>query len=166
MSHIPKERPLTPEEKNDWQGCIVHAFQELPIGDASQTPTELAAQVDHCVDEWQAGRRPDPEKSDAIDTALGLGAVWGDQLVKEFGWEWTVVIDGGQELYAVAPRDRSLVIYPGNYIKACLDDPTMDCTVALAFNMLVAGKISGIPPRSYEDVMSGVMHIVPKAPRV
>jgi hypothetical protein len=166
MSQIPKERPLTPEEIRDWQGCVAHAFQELPIGDASQTPTELAAQVDHCVDEWQAGRRPDPEKSDVIDTALSLGAVWGDQLVRQFGWEWTVVIDGGHELYAVAAKDRSLVIYPGYYVKACLDDPTVDCTVALAFNMLVAGKITGIPPRSYEDVMSGVMHIVPKAPRI
>jgi hypothetical protein len=166
MNHIPKERPLTPEEINDWQGCIEHAFQELSIGDASQTPAELAARVDHCVDEWQAGRRPEPEKSSLIDTALGLGAVWGDALLRQLGWEWTVILEDGQEYYAASARDRSLIIYPAYYIKDCLENPHLDCTVALAFNMMVAGKITGIPPRSYENVMHGVMHIVPKGPRV
>ena len=166
MHHVPKERPLTAEERTDWQGCVAHGFQEFPLGDPGQAPSELIANLDHCVDEWQAGRRPDPARSDEIDSALSLGAVWAEQMIRQFAWEWVVVIDGDQELYAVATPNRSLVIYPSHFIKACLENPTMDCTVALAFNMLSGGKDPGIPPRSYEDVMASVMRIVPKPPRV
>lgn len=43
-----------------------------------------------------------------------------------------------------------------------VDDPRADCTAMLAFNMLKAGKISGLPAQGYENLMQGVHRIVPK----
>ena len=58
--------------------------------------------------------------------------------------------------------DRAIAVYPTYFIKAFLDDPRMDCTAMLAFNMLAAGKVSGLPPHGYENLIYGVVRIIPK----
>ena len=58
--------------------------------------------------------------------------------------------------------NRSLIIYPTSFIKACLDDPDQDCTAMLAFNMQAEDRLVKAAPGSYTNVMHRVARIIPK----
>lgn len=166
MSQI-QERPLTGEERVEFSDFSARAWKLLGLR-ASETEPEIAVEaVNRWVDDYQSKRRgflgrfrkDDPQM---VDFALGLGAVWGDQIVRKLGWEWTCVLDKGRELYGVASPDRSLVIYPTYFLKECLADPNKDCTALLAFNMLVAGTLPAFEAGGFENLMNGVARVVPK----
>jgi hypothetical protein len=55
-----------------------------------------------------------------------------------------------------------LVIHAPQFIQGCLQDPQIDCTVMLAFNMQEAGNFTGCGAGEYVDVMDGVHRIVPR----
>lgn len=161
------ERPLTPGEAEGFADYTRRAMTNLALTDQDAAPKEIIQAVENFVERWQEERRRPFRKlfvkgPDSTDVALGLGAVWGDQLVREFGWEWTCVEQNGQDAYAVVSPDRAVAVYPTYFIKACLDDPRVDCTAMLAFNMLAAGKVTGLPPNGYENLMQGVVRIIPK----
>ncbi len=59
-------------------------------------------------------------------------------------------------------KDLRDLIYATYFIKECLDHTTADCTVMLAFNMQVAGKLTSEPPNAYASVMLSVRRIIPK----
>ena len=48
------------------------------------------------------------------------------------------------------------------FIDECLRNPTIDCTVMLAFNMQLEGRFTDCGPGEYVNVMSGVYRIVPR----
>jgi len=93
---------------------------------------------------------------------LAVSVSWGDQIVRHFEWSWICEIRDGEERFAVAAPNRSLVIHAPQFIHDCLHNPRIDCTVMLAFNMQEAGNFTGCQAREYVDVMSGVHRIVPK----
>ena len=99
----------------------------------------LVEAIDEFVDKWQNERRGLSRmfrsRTDAVEPARGLGVVWGDQIVRHFEWSWICEIRDGEELFAVAAPNRSLVIYAPQFIHDCLHNPRIDCTVMLAFNM-------------------------------
>jgi hypothetical protein len=169
MSTI-QERPLTVEEISEFEACSSQGLQNLGVNDPSVAPESIVQLVDSYVDKWQSGGFA-PRKSlfgrkspvpDTVDVALGLGAVWGNQIVRRFGWEWTCLQQDGQDFYCVVSQDRGWVIFPTYFIKSCLDNPQVDCTAMLSFNMMMAGSIPENPPHSYENMMDGVHRIVPK----
>lgn len=95
--------------------------------------------------------------------ALPLGSLWGEQLRRQFGWEWSGVIfheHGNSEAVGIFAPDRSLVVYPFHFILGCLEHDAMP-TVLLAFNMMKAGSVPRLPARGFENLMDGVHHIVP-----
>lgn len=162
-----QERPLTQNELKEFADYTDRAMINLGLANSQAAPEAVIQAVETFVDRWQAERRNPLKKllsrtPDATDVALGLGSVWGNQLVRQFHWEWTCVKQNGQDLYAVVSPDRSIAVYPTYFIKACLDNPRVDCTIMLAFNMLTAGKVSGLPAQGYENLMQGVRRIVPK----
>jgi hypothetical protein len=161
------ERPLTADEQKEFANYASTGLANLGLADSDAEPEVIVQAVESFVDRWQTARR-NPLKRllargpDSIEVALCLGSAWGGQLVKRFDWEWFCLMESDQEYYAVAPPDRSAVVYPTYFIKSCLDNPNVDCTVMLAFNMVAAGKIAGLPPSGYENLMQGVHRIVPK----
>lgn len=162
-----QERPLTPDKLASFAAYTKNAMTHLGLANAEPKPEAAVQAVEDFVDNWQTQKRNPLKKlfgrgPDTVDMALGLGAVWGNQLVRQFGWEWTCTQQNGQDLYAVVSPDRAVAVYPTYFIKACLDDLRVDCTAMLAFNMLVAGKVSGLPAYGYENLMQGVRRIVPK----
>ena len=162
-----QERPLTQTESDEFADYTNRAMINLGLANSQAQPEAVVQAVETFVDRWQADRRNPLKKllargPNPTDVALGLGSVWGNQLVRQFGWGWTCVLNDGQELFAVVSADRSIAIYPTYFIKACLDDPRVDCTAMLAFNMLAAGKVSGLPAQGYENLMQGVHRIIPK----
>ena len=60
--------------------------------------------------------------------------------------------------------DRSVIVYPIHFLIGCFRDAGVDVTVALSFNMLMAGKVPppGMAPRGYQNLMDGVRRIVPR----
>ncbi len=159
------DRPLSGDELSQFERYRQKGF-ELLGSSAGAAPDQLVKAIDEYVDEWQSKRRglmamlrP---RVDAVEPARALGVVWGDQLVRHFEWNWICEIRDGEEQFAVAAPNRSLVIHAPRFIHECLHDPRMDCTVMLAFNMQEEGKFTGCEPGEYVDVMSGVHRIGPR----
>lgn len=128
-------------------------------------PATAVAAVDAFVFDWQCGKRPPAHVLDAEDAPFRLGAVWGEQLVRALGWEWAIVRfheHGDSTAPAVLSPDRGLAIYPIHFIMGCLQDPSVDTTILLAFNMLTTGSIGDTDPGSYFNLMDGVHRIIPR----
>lgn len=163
-----QERALYTREQTEFRECFTHGMDLLTEVIDRDGPEAIVQAVENYVERW---RRQKPsflgqllgKKPNVVQTALALGTIWGNQLVKRFGWQWTCLQRKGIDCYCVASPDRALIVYPTYFIKECLDYPTADCTVMLAFNMLAAGSIPKFPERGYENLMAGVRRIVPKS---
>jgi hypothetical protein len=163
----PNERALTAQELNEFRACATQGLDLLTGKCDSDTPDAIVKALDEYVDAWHA--KPTGflgmlfnKKPDVVQASLALGSIWGDQIVKRFGWEWICLQHDNMDYYCVGSPDRALVVYPTYFVKACLDDPQVDCTAMLAFNMLAAGSIPPFPERSYENLMNGVHRVVPR----
>ena len=161
------QRPLTGEESIEFADYAARAWKILKLIGSQTEPVEAVGAVNEWVDAYQAKqrgflarfRKDDPQ---LVDYALGLGAVWGDQICREFGWNWVCVGAGVKERYGVASPARSLAIYPTYFLKECLLDPRKDCTALLAFNMLAAQTVPAFEAGALEDLMAGVARVIPK----
>ena len=145
------------------RGCAGDAAAMLGLDLAKQPSTEIVEAVDSFVHNWQKGSREEVSEDD--DLSLTLGSLWGEQMVKELGWEWAGVTfheHGDAKAVGVFSADRSLAIYPFHFVYGCLENDA-PVTIMLAFNMLRDGsKIPSLPPGGYENVMENVHHIVPR----
>jgi hypothetical protein len=160
------ERPLDSDEISAFERYRETGLQLLGASEADAAKALVHA-VNTYVDEWQSRRRGflarlRARAEDTTEVARALSVVWGDQIVRHFGWEWICEVKDEEEWYAVASTDRSLVIHPPRFIGQCLDEPKTDCTILLAFNMQSAGNFTGCKPKQYVNVMSGVRRVVPK----
>jgi len=118
---------------------LINAYVATPPRDESQK-----------VDNW-------------TDRAVPLGALWGQQMVRAFDWEWAEVVHHDHNdvhLAGVFNRERSLAVYPLHYVFGCLKNEVYP-TILLAFNMLTAGKIPELEAGGYVNLMDGVQHVVP-----
>lgn len=128
-------------------------------------PAKIVAAVDAFVFDWQCGDHPPASVLDAEDAPFRMGAVWGEQFVRAFDWEWKMVTfheHKDSTAPAVLSPDRSLAVYPTHFIMGCLQDPTVDTTILIAFNMLAASTIDSTTPGSYFNLMDGVHRIIPR----
>jgi hypothetical protein len=161
-----RERALDGEELAEFKAFDKLGFELLKIPEGSDSK-EIVEAVNAYVDAWQDELRSlladqTPKARDSVEPALALGIVWGNQIVKAFGWSWVCLVADDSERYAVVSPDRSLAVYATYFIKECLDHTTADCTVMLSFNMQHADRFSGEAPNSYTSVMRRVRRIVPK----
>ncbi len=160
------ERPIDAEEREEFENYARSGLHVLSASDTSDASIVVAA-VDAYVAAQQKSQRGLllkllSKKSDNTHVALALGIVWGNQIVRAFGWEWTCVVRDGEERYAVVSSDRSLAIYATYFVKECLDNPNADCTILLSFNMLLKNAVPAHPPRTFFSVMPTIFRIVPK----
>jgi hypothetical protein len=158
------DEPIPEETLASIRGCAADALAVLGRKFASADPVAVAEAVDAFAYRWQKGRRPQTDVvADLEEARLLLGSLWGEQLVNQFGWEWVQVnFADGSSAYGVVSRDRSLAVYPLEFLLGCLQDPGVDVTVALAFNLLLAGDVPRMPRGSYTNFMDGVHRIVPR----
>ena len=92
-----------------------------------------------------------------------FGCLWGEQLVRQFGWEWRqVVFDDGSVFFGVVSEDRSLAIYPLYFMLGCMQDPGADVTECSCSTCWWLGNVPAMQRCSYTDVMDGVHRIVPR----
>jgi tetratricopeptide (TPR) repeat protein len=159
-----KERPLSKAEAENFKRQADYGRELLGLGKKDPaTAQEVVQRIDSYVDAWQ-DEEIDAADLDIMEVSRGLGALWAQQLIKEFNWGW-VCLEGAGNLYAVVSDDRGLVINPVYFVKSCFDMPELDCTIMLAFNMMQEGQFEEIPAQSYENVMEGVHRVIPKPGR-
>lgn len=164
---VTAERVINAAEQAEFHNYAVAGLKMLGR-QASAEPAALVGAIDEFVDKHH--RTPVgfisklfKQKQNNTEAALALGIVWGNQVVREFGWEWTCITSDGHDYYVVAAPDRSLAIYATYFIKECLDFATADCTAMLSFNMMLAKSFPQQPAGSYTSMMPGVFRLVPKS---
>lgn len=165
MSNI-TESPIPDNILANIRGCANDALKMLGGDLADADPAAIVDAVDDFAFRWQDGDRPPADVvEDGEEARLLLGSLWGEQLVRQFGWQWAKVTfhDHGNSIaFGVFSPDRSLAIYPLEFMLGCLRDPGVDVTVMLSFNMLLAGTIPAMKEKSYTNLMDGVCRIVPR----
>ena len=158
------ERPVTDAIATNLRGCAADARRVLGLADTA-SPAEQVAAADAFVDRWQQGDRPDATVVDPGDVPFLFGSLWGEAVVAAFGWAWVQVVFNRHPdtvATAVVSPDRSMAIFPIHFVLGCAQDPAVDCTMALSFNMTTAGKVDGLTPGGYANVMDFVHRIVPR----
>ncbi len=112
---------------------------------------------------WFSKPKADPSIDNWVDRALPIGSLWGQTMVRHFGWHWASLIQHDHDDFkaiAVVNEDRSLAVFPFHYCFGCLENHVYP-TILLAFNMLEAGKIPQQSRNGFANLMDGVRHIVP-----
>jgi hypothetical protein len=157
------DEPPDDETMGSIRGCARDALAVLGL-EPTNTPAALVEAADAFAYRWQKGDRPPADVVEDTEQArLFFGSLWGEQLCRQFGWEWArVEFADGSATFGVVSADRSLAIYPLDFMLGCMRDPGVDVTVMLSFNMLLAGSVPKMPRRSYTNVMDGVHRIVPR----
>ncbi len=164
------EEPLSAFELSEIERDADEALNVLGRDLAMADPAKVVHAIDNFAYRWQQGETSACEAATWDDddderAASTLGSLWGEQLVKQFGWQWAKVIfhdyDGASMVGVFSP-DRSLAIYPFDFLLECMESLSMDVTVMLTFNMLLGQKIPKAPEHSYDNVMEGIHRIVPR----
>lgn len=132
----------------------------------ARNPSEIVERIDELVDQEQQqpgrlqGQFPDE------DLSVLLGVAWGEQVVNVFNWSWKqITLDDSETeatVLAVVSPDRSLVLYPIDYVREFLGTPGIDCTIALGFDMLLEKSHPDFKAGELVDFMSGVHRVVPR----
>jgi hypothetical protein len=161
-------RPPTDDEIADINAKRASGLKRLGVdGDAS--PAEVAQAADEYVDAQQVERSKyfkgfyllvfhGPQN--IIDE---VGAAWGEQLVRAFGWQWQYVVRKSEFERAVASPDSAVVVFPGNYLDRMLTPPYDDVTLMLMFNMIQAKELPEESAGALVDISDGrLRHIIPK----
>src|SRR5438046_10732205 len=86
------DEPLNDETMASIHGCANDALQVLGRKYAAADPATVIEAVDKFACRWQKGKRPSTDVvEDTEEARLVFGSLWGEQIVKQFGWEWVQV---------------------------------------------------------------------------
>lgn len=127
------------------------------------SPQSIVAAVNQCVRDIQNGEGPELDEAEDIVTLLG--SLWGNQLVKAFGWRWTNIDltdrDPPFAAIGVVSPESDKVIYPFNFVALCREKDVV-VNILLVFNVLTEKpETATYEPGSCENVMTRIAPIVP-----
>jgi len=157
----------------DWETADIRAKRDLGLKrlglGTEAAPADVAQAADAFVDEQQAERskylkglfllmfRPPDGMIEEV------GAAWGEQLVRAFGWQWQYAVREKEFERSVTSPEQAVVVFPSNYLSRMLKPPYDDVTLMLMFNMIEADKLPEAPPGALDDISDGrLRHIIPK----
>ena len=128
------EEPLSEDARENVTGmahaavAMLNDLQNAKL-DATDSPDRLVEAVSAGLEHLRAqGLEGEPREHRAIE----LGVLYGEQLVRAYGWRWAKIGDN----HAVVAPDASLYLTPVGFIFGFLLEPDKDLTVMLLFNML------------------------------
>ena len=128
------EEPLSEDARENVTGmaqaavAMLNDLQSAEL-DATDSPDRLVEALLAGLEQLRAqGLEGEPREHRAIE----LGVLYGEQLVRAYGWRWAKI--GGA--HAVVAPDASLYLTPVGFIFGFLLEPGKDLTVILLFNML------------------------------
>lgn len=171
------DRNLDTETAESISSYAEGAAKMLGVDRADSSPLEIVSAIDRWIraaqkeglpalqadDELSAEAKLGNGKHDkdahANELAYHIGSLWGEQLVRELGWQWAFVVfehRPDMEVAGVFSPDRSLAIYPLNFVFHCLADAN-PVTILKAFEILREGsRVPPLPEGGYENVMDHV----------
>jgi hypothetical protein len=142
-AEIPTERDLTEEERAAMQKVSETARQ---VVGADGTPVEIVVGIASFLEDVRLGKREEPKSH---DVRLGLGVLWGDQLLAQVGWRWVhLTYPDGFASYAVVPDDRAFACFPLNRVPDALRSAGTN-TSAHVFDSIREGSLPARKPRAY-----------------
>ena len=154
------ERSLTPQEHAQFKNDAAIGFRLI-----SEVPCSPVAAIVAGIDDF-IHKRQGPLRNftaplkgfqgDDPAAARALGTVWGNQMVRAFGWEWICVTLGETEHFVVAAPDRSLVVFAHEYAWKCMESNDLECSIALSFDLVRGGAIERPPALTYTSMMPRV----------
>ena len=157
------ERAIDPEHLEMVEEDAVRMAELLGVNHSSDPPLKIVEAIDQCLIDLQQGKGP--AFPDDLDKDIALGALWGLQLVRQFGWQWATVTfpdQPGSAAAGIFSPDRSVGIYVFHYVYGCLENDA-EVKIALAFNMLLDPKTKpDYPAKGYVNWMDQVHYIVPR----
>jgi hypothetical protein len=140
------EQPLSQEVAAEIRELASKATARLGLTTAE--PEEVARAVAEYVD----GNRP-LEEDRIVDEAVELGVLWAEQVMRVSGWEWVELQEKNADThYAIASRDRALVLLPTRLLYDLLADTQNDNTALLLFNMIRSGNVPDAEPGEYQII--------------
>jgi hypothetical protein len=171
------ERSVDAETGKSIASYAEAAAKLLGVDRADSSPLEIVSAIDRWMNaaqkvglpklradnespaEADLGDSKNDKDSHANELAYHIGSLWGEQLVRELGWQWASVVfehRADMEVVGVFSPDRSLAIYPLNFVFHCLADAN-PVTILKAFEILREGsRVPPLPPCGYENVMDHV----------
>lgn len=141
-------------------GVANEAATLLGVGIATDSPRAIVARVNEVMVDLVFEKATPVSEDDNPD--LLLGALWGTQMARQFGWYWAdVIVDDQFNEVAMISPNQEMIVFPFSFTSAILQRQCI-CTVLLAFNMLLEDdQIGAIPPKTYDNIMLRIRHIVP-----
>lgn len=136
VSSVTKEPDVREEEIPADQIQVIKGASEEAAEYLRLTGQETAKEVVRYIASAVTHLREHPlVKDEESRHAAMLGALFGEQVVRTYGWSWAQVGDE-RMAYAVVAPDKSVYIEPLQYVWQLLLDKDKDSTVLLLFNML------------------------------
>ena len=155
------EQPLAEEVRREIEMLAGAARELLDLPASGGDPRTIVGTIDAAIRSqgWL-------EKTglEADEAAIALGALWGEQLTRAFGWSWVTLTEtepdveedadeADDEHVGVVPADRRYLVFPTYFIRGLLE-PDADVTALLTFNLIAAGNLP--PAESGEYIELGV----------
>jgi hypothetical protein len=162
-----QSRQLSDTERLALSAAVARALGRLNV-----PPTAPPAGIVKAVDDLVEAEQIEREKylkgmyllmfKKPVALIAEMGAVWGEQVVRELSWAWQFAARQKEPELAIVAPERTHIIFPEWYIRRMLRPPYDDNTLMLMFNMLKAGNLPTAAPGAMEDLTGTARHIVPK----
>ena len=106
-----RARNLDPTEESELDTLFLAGLELLPIENQEQ-PDFIVVAIHLLLEAIRMGE-PLPKALTRNDFCSQLGAVYGEQICLQFGWDWLyLMIEGKYEGAAVANPERTRVLFP------------------------------------------------------
>lgn len=115
--------------------------------DADDQPKSIITAIELYVEKQRLTIQRASEE-DYASLILSMAYLWGDQVCRAYGWKWMILIYGEGEGKAIVSPDRAFFVYPLHSFKDLIDDPQIESTIILLFNMLAPYVLSEHFPKS------------------
>jgi hypothetical protein len=152
---VTEERVLTDDERKQFRVYLAQGLTALGFTDREAEPDDVIQAIGDYVDLWHAERQKPlarfmlKRSSQPVDVGISLGMAWGFQLVRTLEWEWICVTQQGHNLYGLAPKDRSYIIFPTYWMREILQDPTKENNILTLYASMRAGKLPESGEQAY-----------------
>lgn len=151
---LPKnsDRPLELAEEKDIRLAVGRGYKWLKLKRGRTTPMQVQEAILKTIDSVMDSKKKMTAR--AIENlAINLGCLWGQTVCDEIGWEWCFATIGDENVFAVAPPNRSYVVAPMGFVQTQLQKrPPEDNTSLLLFNMVVGGSLPKAKAGAYITV--------------
>ncbi len=141
------EEALPAEDLGVLSGAAQEALEYLHLT-GREEPKAVVQHLAAGVDELR--KNPLSREEETRHAAM-LGALFGTQVVRAYGWSWAQIGDDERMAYAVVAPNKSVYLEPLQFVWQFLIDKEKDSTILLLFNML-ANPQPGMQAGGYQFV--------------